>query len=620
MAEIRKLFPYIRPYLPFLFSALLLVIISGALEASIVMLLEPVFNTLTENNPISSAGRAIQPATFEFIHRFLKLEGGNVLARVAGFLVLFSLLKGIFLYASEYLMAYSGQKVVARIRKSLYSHLLDQSMVFFSNRSTGQLMARVISDTERLQEAVSKTITDAARQLVLLLAFLGVVLYVDWRLSLFSFLVAPLVLFLTLQLGIKVRKISWASQEKISDLSNVLQETISGRRIVKAFGMEAYERSRFESITDGLLRLNLKLTRTAGLSSPMMEFLGYLLFAPFLLYASAQIGQGVSAGAFVAFVVALFKLYEPVRKLSRMHLHFEQAFACAGRVFELLETDVEIKEVENAKVLPPLRRAIVLQRVSFHYGPPDSTPVLKEIQLRIEKGEIVALVGKSGAGKSTLASLLPRFYDVTSGRITFDGTDIREVTFSSLREKIAIVTQETLLFNDTVRNNIIYGRPDASQEEVVEAAKAAYIHDFILSLKSGYETLIGERGERMSGGQRQRIAVARAILKKAAVLILDEATSALDSASEKLVQRALYNLMRHSTTLVIAHRLSTIIRADRIVVMQNGRILEVGDHSSLLSRPGLYRELYEMQSAGQRGEPSDRHSGDVPDSSEGTLQ
>ncbi len=618
MAEIRKLFPYIRPYFPLLFAALLLVIFSGVLEASIVMLLEPIFNTLTGGSPISSGGGELQPATFAFIHRFLGLEGENVLARVAGFLVLFSFFKGIFLYLSEYLMAYSGQHVVAGLRKSIYSHLLDQSMAFFSDRPTGQLMARIISDTERLQEAVSKTITDAARQLVLLLAFLALVLYADWRLSLLAFLLAPLVLFLTLQLGKRVRRISWSSQEKISDLSNVLQETITGRQIVKAFGMENYERSRFESLTDGLVRLNLRLTRTAGLSSPLMEFLGYLLFAPFLLYANSQIGVGLSAGAFVAFVVTLLKLYEPVRKLSRMHLHFEQAFACAGRVFELLETDVEIKEAEDAGVLPPLRQAIEFRGVSFHYDRQDSTPVLEEIQLRVKKGEIVALVGRSGAGKSTLASLLPRFYDVTSGQITFDGTDIRDVTLSSLREKIAIVTQETLLFNDTVRNNIVYGRLDASQEEVVEAAKAAYIHDFIVSLKGGYQTLIGERGERMSGGQRQRIAVARAILKKAPVLILDEATSALDSASEKLVQRALHNLMRHSTTLVIAHRLSTIIRADRIVVMQDGRILEVGDHNSLLSRPGVYRELYELQSA-SGGERDDRHAEASPDSSEGTA-
>ncbi len=617
MGEIRKLFPYVRPYLPLLFAALVLVIVSAALEASIVMLLEPIFNALSPRAaeaPDSSA--AIQPATFEFLQEWLGLKGAAVLPRIAVFLVLFSLLKGLFLYGAENLMAYSGQHVVANLRKSVYSHLLDQSMAFFSARPTGQLMARIISDTERLQETVSRTLTEAARQLVLLVAFLGIVFYIDWKLSLLAFLIAPVVLFLTLQLGKRVRRISWASQEKVSDLSNALQETISGQRIVKAFGMEQYERSRFESLVDRLAGLNLKLTRTSALSSPLMEFLGYLLFAPFLLYASRQVGSGVSAGAFVAFVVALFKLYEPVRKLSRMHLHFEQALACAGRVFELLEVDIEIRESTGATALAPLRDAIDFRDVSFQYGQAEATPVLEKIDLTIHQGEVVALVGRSGAGKTTLASLLPRFYDVVSGQITFDGNDIRDVTLASLRRQIAIVTQETLLFNDTVRNNIAYGRMDAAREEVVEAARAAFIHDFIVSLPDGYQTLIGERGERLSGGQRQRIAVARAILKKAPVLILDEATSALDSASEELVQKALQNLMLHCTTLVIAHRLSTIIRADRIVVMQDGRIMDVGDHSSLVSRSGLYRQLYEMQSGGF----GERGSGTSIEASEGKRQ
>ena len=611
MAEIRKLFPFVRPYVLLLFASLVLVTVSGALEASIVMLLEPIFNALSLVTPMADPSLPIRPPTFHFLQKWLGLEGESALPRIAVYLILFSLLKGISLYCAEYLMAYSGQNVVARLRKSVYSHLLDQSMAFFSARPTGQLMARIISDTERLQETVSTSMTESARQVVLMVAFLSLVFYIDWKLSLLAFLIAPIVLALTLQLGKRVRRISWASQENISDLSSALQETITGQRIVKAFGMEEYERSRFGALADGLVRLNLKLTRTSAISSPLMEFLGYLLFAPFLLYASRQIGGGVSAGAFVAFVVALFKLYEPVRKLSRMHLHFEQAFACAGRVFELLEADIEIQEPVSARTLQPLRDTIDFQEVSFQYSQADAKPVLKNINLTIHRGEIVALVGRSGAGKTTLASLLPRFYDVTSGQIAFDGNDIREVTLQSLRSQIAIVTQETLLFNDTVRNNIAYGRLDASREEIVEAAKAAFIHDFIVSLPNGYQTRIGERGERLSGGQKQRIAVARAILKRAPLLILDEATSALDSASEELVQRALQNLMLHCTTLVIAHRLSTIIRADRIVVMQDGRIMDVGDHSSLVGRSGLYRQLYEMQSGGLRAVKESRASRDA---------
>ncbi len=592
MAEIRRLFPYIKPHLWALAAALVLLTGSGALEATIVMMLEPVFNLMSAagfSAPVSTVG-----AKFGFLQDWLGLYGDNALARIAVFLVLFSFLKGLFLYVSEYLMVHAGQNVVASLRKRLYSHLLDHSLAFYAGRSTGQLIARVISDTERLQEAVSNKFADFFRQLILLAAFLGIVFYIDWKLSLLSFLLAPAVLLITVNLGRRVRQLSWKSQQNISDLSNSLQETITGQRIVKTFGMEDYERRRFDGLADRLVGLNMRTTRLTALNSPLMEFLGYLLFAPFLLYANFKIGQGVSVGAFVSFVVTLFKLYEPIRKLSRMHLEFQQAFACSSRIFELLDTPFDLVDKPGAADLPRLRSEIVFDHVSFRYGG-DDPPVLDRIDLTIRKGEIVALVGASGAGKSTLANLIPRFYDVTGGRLLIDGVDVRDVTTASLRRQISMVSQDTFLFNDTLRANIAYGRGDCQMEEIVAAARAAFIDDFVATLPEGYDTVVGERGQLLSGGQRQRIAIARAILKRAPILILDEATSALDSASESLVQQALQNLMRQCTTLVIAHRLSTVRQAHRIVVLDGGRIVEIGDHETLMAASGAYRRLYEMQ-------------------------
>jgi len=592
MVEIRNLRPFIRPYLPALAVSLLLLAVSGLLELLIVMLLEPTFNFLS-----ASAGTSIswkENAKFEFLIDLLG-DGANVLPRIALFLVVFSLLKGVSLYSAEYLMAHAGQNVVANLRMRLYEHLLVQSLAFYDHNPTGQLMSRVISDTERLQQAVSKHFTDFFRQAILAVAFLSVVFYIDWKLSLITFLVAPLVMLLTLWLGRKIRSLSWKSQEGISDLSATLQETITGQRVVKAFGMEAYESKRFDWLNATLVRINLKVARISAISSPTMEFIGYLLFAPFLLYAHYQVSQGVSVGSFVAFLVALFRLYDPIRRLSRMHLLFQQAAACSSRIFELMRSPLEITDKEDAAALAPFDSAIRFDRVSFRYDEDKKLPVLEEVSLSISKGEIVALVGASGSGKSTLASLIPRFYDAWKGQITIDGQDVRNVTQNSLREQIAIVSQDTFLFNDTVRNNIAYGRSDRSMDEIVEASKAAFVDEFIQELPEGYESRIGERGQRLSGGQRQRMAIARAILKRAPILILDEATSSLDSASERLVQKALHNLMKNCTTLVIAHRLSTVRMADRIVVLENGRIAETGDHEALMSASGIYQRLYEMQ-------------------------
>lgn len=592
VSDLRRLLPFIRPHLPLLAVALLLLVASGALETLLIMLLAPIFNQLSAAAGVNAVGGD----KFAFLQDLLGLDQDS-LVRIAFLLVTLSFFKGVFLYFAEYSMSYGGQQVVAALRKRLNRHLLEQSLSFYTRHPTGKLMARIITDAERLQEAVSRTLTDFIRQVLLLVFFLALVFYTDWKLALLSFLIAPVVLSITVNLGRRMRSVSWRSQENLSEISHVLQETIAGQRIVKAFGMEAYEQRRFGESTDHLVRANLKAARISALSSPLVEFIGYVSFVPFLLYAHYEINRGFTIGVFVVFVAALFRLYEPVRKLSRINLHFQQALASSNRIFELMQTHIEVKDAPGARHLPPIQHEISFDEVSFYYSSHESPPVLSDIDLKIKKGELVALVGSSGTGKSTLAGLIPRFYDVCSGKISIDGHDIRDVSLQSLRRQIAIVTQDTFLFNDTVKNNIAYGREDCTLEEIVGAARAAFIDDFINNLPRGYETVIGERGQRLSGGQKQRVAIARAISKKAPILILDEATSALDSESERLVQEALHTLMRNCTTLVIAHRLSTVRAADRLVIMEAGRIADVGNHESLLQRSPIYQRLHDLQFA-----------------------
>ncbi|HEV8132408.1 MAG TPA: ABC transporter transmembrane domain-containing protein [Acidobacteriota bacterium] len=595
MKDFKKLFPYIRPNLALLAFALVMLLLSGAMEALTTAMLAPIFNQLRAES--AKAG----PDKFAFLLKWLGLgsDDSNLLLKIAALVVIFSFLKGIFLFVAEYLMGYSGQKVVMQLRNLLYSHLLNQSIGFFSRNSTGKLMARVITDVERIQETVSKTLTDFFRQGTLLGFFLALVIYTDPKLAGIAFLLAPVILWLTAAFGKKMRKISWSSQEKIAAISNFLQETITGIRVVKAFGMENFENRKFQSATRDLMRTNMRSTAVSALNSPLMEFIGYVAFVPFLIYAHYKIHDPqhpVNLGEFIVFLTALFRLYDPMRRLSKMHLHFQQALASSSRIFEVLETHFEVRDKPNAQLLEPLRHTIEFHDVGFHYGDSDRPqPILTNIRLKIKTGELVALVGSSGAGKSTLVNLIPRFYDVTSGNITFDGVDIRDVTVESLRGQISIVTQETFLFNDTVRNNIAYGNSLVSQATIEQAAEAALIHDFIQQLPLGYDSIIGERGQRLSGGQRQRIAIARAILKDAPVLILDEATSSLDTESEKLVQMALQNLMMGRTTVVIAHRLSTVRRANRILVMEHGRIVEEGKHGDLILRNGQYNKFYRLQ-------------------------
>ena len=567
-----------------------MLIVCGALEALIIALLAPIFDQLAPGT--AAVGEAADK--FAFLRDLLGLHGDQYFLRVAVFLVLFSLMKGTLLYFADYSMNKCGQRLVARLRKEIFDHMLGQSMAFFSGNQTGKLMSRAINDVDRLQESVGKRLTDFVRQIFLLIFFLALVFYADWKLATLSFAIAPLVLWITMRLGRKIRGDSLQSQESLAEISHALQETITGQNIVKAFSAEDFERNKFRSLQDRLVHLNLKIARISALGSPLIEFIGYAAFVPFLLYFNYQMSQGMKLGAFVVFVAALFRLYEPIRKLSRMHLYFQQTLASAQRVFDLLDTNIQVTEIEDAVELDHFQNRIEFKDVSFTYSGSEES-VLKGVNLEIKAGEIVALVGSSGAGKTTLVNLIPRFYDPEEGRISLDGIDINKGTILSLRRQISMVTQETFLFSGTLRENIAYSHPEQTREDIEEAAKAAFIHDFIMELPDQYETLVGERGQLLSGGQRQRIAIARAILKKAPILILDEATSALDAESESLVQKALHNLMQNCTTLVIAHRLSTVRMANRIVVLDRGRIVEQGDHDSLMEASGVYRKLYELQ-------------------------
>jgi len=502
-------------------------------------------------------------------------------------------LKGAANYGQHVLMSYIGNRIVADLRNKLYQSIQAQSLSFFTKNPTGTLISRVLNDVALVQGTVSEALTSIFKDTFTLIGLVGVVFYRDWKLGLIAMTIFPLAIYPIVKIGRKIRKTSTKTQITMGSLTALLQETISGSRIVKAFGMEAYETARFSKENERLFRLIMKNVTIKTLTSPVMESLAGAGIAVIVFYGGYQVIQGTSTpGNFFSFLVALLMLYEPVKRLTNVNNTIQQGIAAGTRVFGIIDLVPEIKDREDAISLKPIRKGISLRDVSFAY---EKTPVLKHINLDIRAGEVVAFVGMSGGGKTTLVNLIPRFYDVTEGRVLIDGRDIRDVTIESLISQVGIVTQQTFLFNDTVRNNIAYGDIQTSDEKIVEVAKAANAHGFIMNLPNGYDTVIGELGVKLSGGERQRISIARALLKDAPILILDEATSSLDTESEVEVQEALENLMRGRTTLVIAHRLSTIRNADRIVVLVNGEIVEEGSHEDLISRQGEYFRLYQMQ-------------------------
>jgi len=508
-------------------------------------------------------------------------------------IILLFLLKGIFDYGQAYLMNFVGLRVVADIRQRLYDHLQNLSLSFFTRTPTGVLISRITNDVNLVQGAVSNAITGLIKDAVTILALTVVVFYRDWKLGIIAFIVFPIAIIPIKEFGKRLRKFSRKGLQRMGSLTTFLHETITGNRIVKAFNMEEYEKRRFAEENERYFKIFLKRVKIRAISHPLMELLGGIGIAIILWVGGYSVVRGdVTPGTFFSFMAALLMLYAPVRNLNKVNLEVQEGLAAAARIFELLDTVTEVKEEKDAISLPLISKGIEFKEITFKY---DSAPVLKSLSLHVRVGEVIAIVGMSGAGKTSLVNLLPRFYDVDDGQILIDGFDIRKVTLKSLREQIGLVTQQTILFNDTVRNNIAYGSLLRSEQEIMEAAKAANAHDFILRFSQGYDTAIGEGGVKLSGGERQRISIARAILKNAPILILDEATSSLDSDSEAEVQVAMDTLMKGRTVFVIAHRLSTIRNANRIVVLSNGEMIEQGTHEELMALNGEYRRLYDLQ-------------------------
>ena len=504
--------------------------------------------------------------------------------------------KGVGAFLSSYWMDDLGHRVVRTLRNELFEHTLGQSAAFFARRTTGQLLSRVNNDVGQVQRAVSETVGDLARESLTVIGYAGLLLYIDAGLALVCVTAAPIIVYPLARLSRRLRTVSRRSQEALERQSHVAAEAFAGHRIVKAFLAEPREAAKFRAASDDLYRINMSVTGVLSMLPPLMEALGGVAIVGALWYGSGQIAAGrLTPGEFTTFVAALLMMYGPVKKLTRVNANLQQAAAAAERVFELLDARTEVVERPGAIELPRFSASVEFREVTFGYDDGHGKPVLSGVSLNVPAGYVVAIVGRSGAGKTTLVNLLPRFYDVSTGAVCLDGHDVRDVTLASLRRQIGIVTQETVLFDDTIAANIAYGMPDATREAIEAAARAAHAHDFIMGQPSGYETAIGERGQRLSGGQRQRLAIARALLRDAPILVLDEATSSLDSESERLVQDALAVLMRGRTSFVIAHRLSTIQRADMIVVLERGRVVDAGRHDELLARGGADARLHHAQ-------------------------
>jgi ATP-binding cassette, subfamily B, bacterial MsbA len=591
MRDLRRLLKYLRPHWPIFTLATFAMVLVGLLESATGALIVPILNQAF------ASGVSQRAATLFGLQKLIPQEPFAAWKVISVLLIVFTVAKGIAEYVSTYLMARIGQSAVLKLRQDLYSHLLAQSATFFERHRTNYLVSRLVSSAAAIETAVTATIRDMLRESFTLIAFLAASFYYSWRLTLGSLIIAPIIATLTAKFGKALRNLARESFEGNKELTDTAQEALANQGIVKAYRAEKREAARFTDVAKRIVRANLRSASIAGASPPTIEMIGILFVVLLLFFGQHEIIAGrMQMSQFVAFLFFLFRSYDPMRKLSRLQNSMEQALAAAHHVWEVMDEHAEIAEKPDAGTLPPLQHEIELKNVSFGYAN-ETRSVLRDVSLKIKAGTMVALVGESGGGKSTLTKLLPRFHDPSSGAVLWDGIDLRDATLASLRRHIALVTQETVLFNDTVRHNIAYGKPDATDLEVEDAALIAFAHDFIREMPEGYDTIVGERGIFLSGGQRQRLAIARAMLVNAPVLILDEATSALDAESERLVQRAIANLVRNRTTIVIAHRLSTVRRADVIVVMEAGRIIEMGTHRELLAKKGHYKRLYELQFA-----------------------
>ena len=579
MTRYRRLLTYVLPYRRRLAAAILCSVAVSATTGYAALLVKPILDEI-------------------------------FMARDTSRLVFFPLLvmllyiaRGFLLYGQAYLMRSVGQRVIRDLRQEMFAHLQGLPMTYFNRQHTGVLMSQIMHDVTLIERAVTEAVSTGLRHGLTLLALIGVAVYRDWVLATWALLVLPFAWLCIVKLGRALRRLSRRAQEHVGALNALVAEVLGNIRVVKGFGREPYEDARFRRGNEAYYGVMMRSVRTDEMRSPIMEFLAAVGVAAVIWYGGSQVIAGTTTpGTFFSFLTAIFMIYEPVRRLSRINNTIQTALAAAARVFGLLDTPGEAAREDGKPALPPIRRTLAFNDVSMRYDP-GGAPALDNVSLEVPAGSVVALVGASGAGKTTLVHMIPRFYEPEQGCITIDGQDIREVSLASLRAQVGIVSQDVALFDDTVRRNILYGNPQASEEQVMTAARAAFAHDFVTQLPEGYDTRVGEGGVKFSGGEKQRLAIARALLRDAPILILDEATSALDSASERVVQQALENLLRDRTTFVIAHRLSTVRHADLIVVLHEGRIVEQGCHNDLLAASGHYRRLYDLQFRTQEPAP-----------------
>jgi subfamily B ATP-binding cassette protein MsbA len=601
MNRFLRLLRYGLPYWLHMLTGVLLLAMVGLLDTFRILLLQPIFDKVLKpdapEGPIT-LGLSDSPWHIDLrqlIPHFLHMH--NAWTVVAFALVVSTLMKGICDYTGTYLVNYAGFGTIMDLRNDLYEATMRRSSSFFHKHATGTILSTLINDVDRVQVAVSTVISEFLQQFFTFIASLIVIINIGGQLSWALLLFIPVVVTSSRKIGSEVRTRTRTGQDKLAEIQNILHETVTGNRIVKAFNTERWEILRFKKAASRLFRANLRSVRIQSISSPLMDSIGAVAIAMMLLIGRNEILHGrMTTGTFGVFIFLLFKLYDPVRKFAYFYNSFQGAMGASMSIFSFFDAEDDVKERPHAAVLKGFQRSIRFDDVGFSYSTEEGEhQILHNVDLDMQAGEVLALVGPSGAGKTTLANLIPRFFDVTSGRILIDGHDLRDLTLSSLRRQVAQVTQETILFNDTVRNNIAYGQPDTQMRLVEEAARNALAHEFILQMPQGYDTVIGEKGFRLSGGERQRLAIARALLKNAPVLILDEATSSLDAESESLVQAALANLMQNRTVLVIAHRLGTIRRANRIAVLEDGRITAIASHDELLTTSSTYQRLYQLQ-------------------------